>query len=330
MLIQDSFKLCSTKETVKQVWNIFYISRMEQTFTRGEFHQAHLQFKIKISSLSGLGSSPEASPFWRGNEYKGSGMHLRPGIFYQDGVSGNNSGDVFLPSVTPYACYRVSCLSEGNEGLWTTWNTDVRCLRRQFPPPTNPSFLLGFGESDIVTCLLRRKDGPLLSFIFCWIITLSFFIWPFITDLSVFLSVYTTVPVSHSLSTQGWTHWSHMQSFLSAPIGFSGEWSFSNLEQIPNSLPEPYQQMHLISPQAGISCKKKCCLPPHFHSSWHHTIFQQCTQESETAQWSLGGQFFWSFMLHVVKKIPSKSRYGCNFSSFNVWFYCAQVSFCPD
>lgn len=112
----------------------------------------------------------------------------------------------------------------------------------------NPSFLLWFQESDIVTCLLRRKDGPLLSFIFCWIITLSFFIWPFITDLSVFLSVYTTVPVSHSLSTQGWTHWSHMQSFLPAPMGLSGEWSFSNLEQILNSWPEPYQRMHLISP----------------------------------------------------------------------------------
>lgn len=139
-----------------------------------------------------------------------------------------------------------------------------KCLRHQFSPPTNPSFLLWFQESDIVTCLLRRKDGPLLSFIFRWIITLSFFIWPFITDLSVFLSVYTTVQVSHSLSTQGWTHWSHMQSFLSVPIGLSGEWSFSNLEQILNSLPEPYQQMHLISLQTGISCKKKCCLPPHF------------------------------------------------------------------
>lgn len=204
-----------------------------------------------------------------------------------------------------------------------------KCLRHQFSPPTNPSFLLCFQESDIVTCLLRRKDGPLLSFIFCWIITLSFFIWPFITDPSVFLSVCTTVPVSHSLSTQGWTHWFHMQSFLSAPIGLSGERSFSNLEQIPNSLPERYHQMHLILPQTGISWKK-FCLPPHFYSSRHHTIFQHCAQESETAQWSMGGQFFWSFKLHVLKKIPSKSRYGCNFSSFNVWFYCAQVSFYPD
>lgn len=126
MLIQNSFKLCSTKETVKQVWNIFYISWMQQNFLRDEFHQAHLQFKMKINSLSGLGSSPEASSFWRCNEYKRSGMHLKPGTFCQDGVSGNNSGDHLLSSVIPYAYYRVSCLGEGYEGLWTAWNTEVR------------------------------------------------------------------------------------------------------------------------------------------------------------------------------------------------------------
>lgn len=183
-----------------------------------------------------------------------------------------------------------------------------KCLRHQFFPPTNPSFLLWFQESDTVTCLLRRKNGSLLSFLFHWIITLSFFIRPFITDLSVFLSVSTTVLVSHSLSTQGWTHQSHMQFFLSAPTGLPGEWSFSNLGQIFNSLPEPYQQMHLISPQTGISCKKMLPSPsfPATHSSRHHTIFQQCTQESETAQWSMRNQFFWSFTLHVVKKTPIK------------------------
>lgn len=141
-----------------------------------------------------------------------------------------------------------------------------KCLRHQFSLPTNPSFLLWFQGSDIVTCLLRRKDGPLLSFIFCWIITLSFFIWPFITDLSVFLSVYTTVQVSHSLSTQGWPHGAHLQSFLLAPIGPSGEQSFSNLEQILNSLPEPHYQLHLNSPQKGISCKSAAFLFISSHS----------------------------------------------------------------
>lgn len=56
-----------------------------------------------------------------------------------------------------------------------------KCLRHQFSLPTNPSFLLWFEGSDIVTYLPRRKDGLLLSFVLFWIITLSFFIWPFIS-----------------------------------------------------------------------------------------------------------------------------------------------------
>lgn len=121
-----------------------------------------------------------------------------------------------------------------------------KCLRHQFSLPTNPSFLLWFEGSDIVTCLPRRKDGLLLSFIWFWIITLSFFIWPFITVLSVFLSAYTTMQVSHSLSTQGWPHWAHLQFFLSTPIGPPEEQSFSNLKQthLSNSLPAPHHQLH--------------------------------------------------------------------------------------
>jgi len=157
-----------------------------------------------------------------------------------------------------------------------------KCLRHQFSLPTNPSFLLWFQGSDIVSCLLRRKDGLLLSFMFYWIITLLFFICPFITDLSVFLSSYTTVQVSHFLSTQGWPHWAHLQFFLSTPIGPSGEQNFSNLEQTL-IWAIPYQ--HLITNciwayhRKGFYTKVLPFLScPAIRISRDHTIFKLCSQ----------------------------------------------------
>lgn len=137
-----------------------------------------------------------------------------------------------------------------------------KCLRHQFSLPTNPSFPLWFQRGDIATCLLRRKDGPLLSFIFCWIITLSFFIWPFITDLSVFLHVYNRAGFSFIIYT-GKATLSPSASFLSAPIGPSVEQSFSNLEQTLDSLPKPHHPL-VVKEWTERDFMQKCCFPLHF------------------------------------------------------------------
>lgn len=75
--------------------------------------------------------------------------------------------------------------------------------------------------------------------------------------------MYTTVQVSHSLSTRGWPHWAHLQSFLSAPTGPSVEQSFSNLEQILDSLPKPHHQL-VVKEWTERDFMQKCCLPLHF------------------------------------------------------------------
>lgn len=77
---------------------------------------------------------------------------------------------------------------------------------------------------------------------------------------------------------------------------------------------------------------KKCCLPPHFQPPTSadimlssSSVLKSQRQLNEAWEVSSSGPSpcMWS------KKTPSKSRYGCNFSSFNVWFILCRGKFLP-